>query len=162
MHHPNRLFMGGIIVKGVQAAIEGICGVLLLFVATDTIKHVVQAVTQLEMAHHPDDFIAAYIFRLSQGFSLGSQHFYAFYFIAHALVKLFLVFALLKNKRWAYPVAMGALGFFVAIQCVRLATDWSWPLLGLVMLDIIVIGLIFREYRTVRCERLEARQASGL
>lgn len=156
--------MLGVGLKGLQALVEGVCGLLLLFVDTDTIKLIVQTVTQIELKQHPSDFLAAYVFKLSEGFSIGAQHFYAFYFIGHGLVKLFLVGALLKNKPWSYPAAMVALGLFVVVQCVRLATGWSWPLLCLVALDLIVIGLIYREYRSVRRERdrMNAGSAAAL
>jgi uncharacterized membrane protein len=148
--HPHRLFQAGVGIKGLQALIEAGCGALLLFLDNATIKHVVRVVTQIELDRDPREAIAAYLLKLSQGFSIGSQHFYALYFLLHGAVKLLLVAALLRNRPWSYPAALVMLSLFLLYPAARLAQDWSWPLALLTSIDIGVIAVIYWQYRSVR------------
>jgi uncharacterized membrane protein len=60
---------------------------------------------------------------------------------------------LLRNKLWAYPAALTVLGLFLCYQVFRFVSDRS-PALGLVsVVDLLILLLIWREYRRVRANR---------
>ncbi len=155
-HRASRLFQAGVALKGLQGLIEAAGGAVLLVADNAAVRHLIQVVTQVELNHNPREALAAYVLKLGQELSLGTQHFYALYFMAHGLVKLFLVAALLRDRPWSYPAALAMLSLFVLYQFVRLAGDWSWTLALLTGIDLVVIGLIYWQYRTERRERAPA------
>jgi uncharacterized membrane protein len=72
-----------------------------------------------ELIEDPNDFVAIHLLSIAQNFTVGTQHFYAFYLLSHGVVKVFLVIGLLRNKLWAYPVSLVVLGLFIVYQLYR-------------------------------------------
>jgi uncharacterized membrane protein len=71
----------------------------------------------------------------------------AVYLLAHGLVKVVLVAALLRNQRWAYPWMIGFLGVFIGYQVYRLRLQPSVGLAALTVFDAVIAWLTYREYR---------------
>ena len=76
-----------------------------------------------------------------------SQQFFALYLASHGLVKLAVVAALWRGYLWAYPLALAVMALFILYQLYRLSLEMSWPLVGLTLFDLIVVALIWTEYR---------------
>jgi uncharacterized membrane protein len=146
----HQMFEISILLKGAHALIECIGGIALAFVSTDTITNLVNAFTQEELIEDPNDFVATHLLSLAQHFTVSTKHFYAFYLLSHGFVKVFLVIGLLRNKLWAYPVSLVVLGIFIVYQLYRFSYTHGLGLIVLTVFDVIVIGLIWHEYRLVR------------
>jgi uncharacterized membrane protein len=146
----HQTFEISVLLKGAHALIECIGGLVLAFVSTSTIASVVNALTQEELIKDPKDFVAAHLLGLAQNFSVSTQHFYAFYLLSHGVTKLFLVIGLLRNKLWAYPASLVVLGLFIVYQLYRFSYTHGVGLIVLTVFDIIVMGLIWHEYRLIR------------
>ena len=71
----------------------------------------------------------------------------AVYLLAHGLVKVVLVVALLKNQLWAYPWTIAFLGVFIVYQLYRLSLRASVGLTVLTIFDAFIAWLTYREYR---------------
>jgi uncharacterized membrane protein len=147
VHHAFRI---SVILKGLHALIECISGLALAIVSTETIIHLAKAATQEELSEDPHDFLASHLQAWAQGYSLQSKHFYAFYLLSHGLVKILLVIGLLRGKAWSYPASLIVLGLFIAYQLYRYSYTHSVGLLVLTAFDIVVMGLIWWEYRLVQ------------
>jgi uncharacterized membrane protein len=83
----------------------------------------------------------------------GGAAFLIAFLLAHGVMKLALVYALLRRIIRAYPWAVGILISFLAYQLVALATG---PSIGQVLfcaLDLAIIVLVWREYRELRRAR---------
>ena len=98
----DRVFKRGIVGKGLNGAAELIGGTLLLFFTPARIHQVVAALTQGELSEDPHDFLATHFLRTGNGLSGHALMFGAIYLLAHGLIKVVLVVALLLNKIWAY------------------------------------------------------------
>jgi uncharacterized membrane protein len=146
----HQIFEISVLLKGAHALIECIGGLVLAFISTSTITNLVNALTQEELIEDPNDFVATHLLSLAQGFTVSTQHFYAFYLLSHGLVKVFLVIGLLRNKLWAYPVSLVVLGLFIVYQLYRFSYTHGFGLIVLTVFDAVVIGLIWHEYRLVR------------
>jgi uncharacterized membrane protein len=146
----HQIFEISILLKGAHALIECIGGLVLAFVSTSTIRNLVDALTQEELIEDPNDFVASHLFSLAQNFTVSTQRFYAFYLLSHGIIKVFLVFGLLRNKLWAYPASLVVLGLFIVYQLYRFSYTQGVGLLVLTVFDAIVMGLIWHEYRLVR------------
>src|SRR6266849_6939296 len=145
----HRIFRIGVLLKGAHALVECGGGLALALVSTSTITKAVNALTQEELIEDPNDLVAAHLLSLAQNFTVGTQRFYAFYLLSHGLIKAFLVIGLLRNKLWAYPVSLVVLGLFIAYQLYRFSYTHGVGLILLTVFDVIVMGLIWHEYRLV-------------
>ncbi len=141
------LFKVGLAVKGIDGFLEVVCGIALLFAGHSFIRKLVVSLTHGELVEDPDDFVATHLLHFFNHFSIGTQHFAAFYLLAHGLVKLGLVAGLLRRKLWAFPTGLAVLGLFLCYQAYRFAHNHSIGLLVISACDLIVIFLIWREYR---------------
>jgi len=146
----HQLFEVSVALKGIHALIECIGGLALVIVSTAAIQELVAWVTQDEIAEDPGDFIASHMLAWVQTFSVSTKNFFAFYLLSHGIVKLFLVAGLLRNRAWAYPASLIVLGLFIAYQVYRFALTQSFGLVVLTIFDLIVIVLIWHEYRLIR------------
>lgn len=146
----HQIFEISILLKGAHALIECVGGILLALVSTRTITDFVGQATQYELSEDGSDLIATRLLDWAQGFSIETQHFYAYYLLSHGVVKLLLVIGLLREKLWAYPASLIILGLFIAYQVYRFTFTHSPALIALSIFDIFVMGLVWHEYRLVR------------
>ncbi|MEO9168375.1 MAG: DUF2127 domain-containing protein [Aestuariivirga sp.] len=146
----HKIFEVSVLLKGAHALLECVGGILLVFVSTSTIASLVKAFTQDELVEDPHDFVATNLLYYAQHFSVSSQHFYAFYLLSHGVIKLLLVIGLLRNMLWAYPASLAVLGLFIIYQLYRYSYTHGLGLIILTVFDVIVMVLIWHEYRLVR------------
>ena len=146
----HQIFEISVLLKGGHALIECIGGLILVIMSTNAITSMVNVFTQEELIEDPNDFVATHLLSLAQNFTVSTQHFYAFYLLSHGLIKVLLVIGLLRNKLWAYPVSLVVLGLFIVYQLYRFSYTHGLGLIVLTVFDVMVMGLIWHEYRLVR------------
>ena len=146
----HEIFEVSVLLKGAHALLECVSGILLVFISTPTIASLVKTLTQEELVEDPQDLLATSLLNYAQHFSVSTQHFYAFYLLSHGIVKLLLVIGLLRNKLWAYPASLAALGLFIIYQLYRYSYTHGIGLIILTVFDLLVMVLIWHEYRLVR------------
>ncbi|HEX6444003.1 MAG TPA: DUF2127 domain-containing protein [Streptosporangiales bacterium] len=146
----DRAFAVGIALKGLDGLLELVGGVLLLFVSPATINRVVAAVTEHELSEDPHDLVATRLLHAAHGLTGHAVTYAAIYLLAHGLVKIVLVVALLANRRWAYPWMIAFLLAFIAYQLYRIALAPTAGLIALTVFDVAVVWLTYREYRKQR------------
>jgi len=149
----HRIFQVSVILKGLHALVECIGGVALYFIPTASIVHWIELLTQQELIEDPDDLVATHLLMAVQHLSVGTETFYAFYLLSHGLVNVALVVGLLKGKLWAYPASLAVLVVFIAYQAYRYSYTHSIGLAVLTAFDIMVIWLIWHEWRLLRLRR---------
>jgi uncharacterized membrane protein len=149
-HRIHQIFKMSVLLKGAHALIECVGGIALALVDTSTITDLVNALTQEELIEDPKDLVATHLLAWAQHFSVATKDFYAFYLLSHGIVKLFLVVGLLKKKVWSYPASLIVLGLFIVYQLYRYSQTHGLGLIVLTLFDIVVIALIWHEYRLVR------------
>ena len=143
----DQTFEVGILLKGLDGVLEVIGGLLLLVVSPATIDRVVTSLTQHELSEDPHDFVATHLLKTAHGLTGSAVLFGAVYLLAHGLVKVVLVAALLKNQLWAYPWMIVFLGIFIVYQVYRLSLEPSVGLAALTIFDAVIAWLTYREYR---------------
>lgn len=152
----HRLFEVGIWLKGAHSLLEIVGGLLLAAVNADALSEFVVNLTADELMRNPRDIIAGYLLQSALKFSIATKAFAAYYLLSHGIVKLLLVVALLRRKLWAYPASLVVLGLFIFYQVYRYTLTHSLALIVLTVFDVIVIWLIWHEYRVMR--QLPARE----
>jgi uncharacterized membrane protein len=143
----DRTFEVGIILKGLDGVLEVIGGLLLLVLSPATIDRVVTSLTQHELSEDPHDFLATHLLKTAHGLTGAAVLFGAVYLLAHGMVKVILVAALLMNQLWAYPWTIAFLGVFIVYQLYRLSLQPSVGLTALTFFDAVIAWLTWREYR---------------
>lgn len=149
----HQIFQASVLLKGAHALVECAGGLILAKVSTQSIVRLVGVLTQHELTEDSDDFVATHLLSLARNLSVGTEHFYALYLLSHGVVKLLLVAGLLRGKLWSYPASLVVLGLFVVYQLYRFSYTHGPALIVLSLFDLLVIGLIWHEYRLVRGHR---------
>lgn len=142
-----------LLLKGVFALLEIAGGVLAWFITQQALLSVILAITQEELTEDPNDFVAHWLIRSVQDFSISSQRFTSLYLLSHGVIKIALIAGLLREKFWSYPLAMIVFALFIGYQLFRFNVTHSLWLLAITLLDVIVIGLTWHEYRYLRRRR---------
>ena len=143
----HQLYLISIIGKGALAIFECLSGVALVLASRESIVTLVGKVTQGEITEDPHDLIASHLRVWAAGFSPDSKGFYAWYFLSHGIVKLAIVGALISGRLWAFPVSIAALLLFIGYQAYRYTFAPTVGLVVLTIFDLVVLGLVLREYR---------------
>jgi uncharacterized membrane protein len=141
------LFRIAVLLKGLDGALEAAGGIALLAAPPLWVLHIASALTWHFLVAHPHRAVAQHLYISAQHLSTGSERFAAAYLIAHGIVKIGLVAALLQDQRSAYPTAMVVFAVFVIYQLHRYTVTHATLLVALSLFDVIVIGLIWLEYR---------------
>ncbi len=149
----HALFDVGVVLKGVDGVLESVGGALLLFVTPDQLYRAARILTLHELTEDPRDLVATRLLAAAHHLTANVVLFGALYLLAHGLVKVGLVTALLRRRRWAYPAAIGVFLLFLACQVYRGLRIPSAPLLALSLLDAGVIALTWAEYRRLGTPR---------
>jgi len=145
----HEVFEASLLLKGLFALSETLSGLGLYFIASDRIKAAIDWLARIEIVEDPSDFIASHLIAFAQGLSIDTQNFFAFYLTTHGVVKLLMVAALWRRITWAYPASIVVLLGFIAYQVHRYMVAPSVALILLSLFDLVVIWLIWREYKAM-------------
>ena len=146
--HIYEYFVVSVLLKGLVSLAEVVAGVVVLFISPSTITDFFLSIAGDELAE--SDFIGKYLTQYAHDFALSSGTFVAVYLLSRGIVKLILVWALLKNQLWAYPWSLVVLSAFVLYQLYQITTTHSIALVLLTLFDLLVMYFIWREWRVVR------------
>ena len=146
-HWLHELFEVGILLKGINGALELIGGTVVLFVSAAKIQSFLFFITAGEVADDPTDAFSNFVRTTASHYTASSQHFLVFYLFTHGIVKLALIYVLYKEKIWAFPAAMSIFSLFVVYEAYRFLHTYSPFLLLAITFDLIIILLIWSEYR---------------
>jgi uncharacterized membrane protein len=140
--------------KGLDGILEIIGGIILFFVSSDNLVKVLRFLFQAELIQDTKDVIFNYFALLFQNLSLSAQLFASIYLFAHGIIKIWIIKGLLNKKLWAYSTSEVVLGIFVIYQFYRYTHTHSLFLLILTLFDILIIFLVWLEWRRVRKKKL--------
>jgi uncharacterized membrane protein len=146
----RQVFVVSVIAKGLHALVEIIAGAALYFTSTETIVGSLNRWSLRAIAEERHDWIASHLLRFAESFSVEQHDFYAFYLLSHGLVKIVLVYGLLREKLWAYPAGFVVFGAFIVYQLYRYSFTHEPALIALSIFDLFVIVLAIHEYRLLR------------
>lgn len=147
------LFLLGVLGKAVDGALEVIVGVPLLFLDRGRLIDLVSGAATRELQEEPNQLLAQLILHEVGKLNSGVLLIGGIYLLVHGIVKLGIVTALVRGTQRLYPWAIGALSILFVVQVVDLAIKFSWGVLALTILDLVIIALTVREWRHGRSLR---------
>jgi uncharacterized membrane protein len=134
--------------KAVDGALQSGAGLALLLLSPAALNAVILFLVRAELREDPRQLLAHGFLRAGQGV-MRVQIFAGLLLVSHGLIKLVLVAAVARHRRWAYPVAVVVFGGFAVYQSYRIAVRPSAFLWVVTILDVVVIALIAHEYTTL-------------
>jgi uncharacterized membrane protein len=153
----RRVYYIGIIIKLFLAIFEMTVGFLILVfgdqIEASLLEYTSPLITDEALATDPKDAIANFFRGVTEKHAGTSLHFSGLYLFCHGFIKFLVVFALLRNKLWAYPTAIIVFGLFIIYQLYSFSHTSSTGMLLLTIFDTIVVILISREYRHIKARR---------
>ena len=155
----DRTYVLSLGLKALDGVIEVLSGLLLLLIGSGHINQIAQRLTSDELAENPHNILANFILHSGQHLA-GATTFVIVYLLAHGILKLVVVISLLQQKPWAYPLAFVVLGLFLIYQLFLLIVAPSLALGLLSAFDLLVLWLIWREYRHFKDRGADAPTAS--
>lgn len=148
----HKIFIIGLVLKGLDGLVE-ILGSF-IFLITGSFGNLILFLTKKELVEDPTDFLANYFVHLIPYLPSYTKTFIFLYLFIHGIIKIFLLFSLLLKKKWAYPLAILILIFFVIYQTYQLINKNSIILSIITILDIALIFLTWHEYKYVKSKIL--------
>jgi len=134
----HRVFLLGLLLKGLNAFVELVVGVVLLVVPLTTIRTWATAWVGWLATFVPPDWtprLASFV----ESMAPGGVAFVAWYFLSHGVLKAFVIACLVRGKRWAYPFGI------VVFMAFGIYQTWEYIRTGgvfYIVLDVLDLGLI--------------------
>ena len=145
----ERIYKIGVAIKGFDGLVELVAGLALLF-SPDLIHTILSAISGRASQYHGhvSHFIVEYVARLDGDLAKSGLTFLIIFLIGHGVVKLILVYCLLKEIIKVYPYALAVLGLFLVYQIYVLVRDpLSIGLWLFTIFDVVIIYLVWGEWR---------------
>ncbi len=157
-YHPktilDKIFSVGILIKGIDGLIELVTAIALIFIQPRMVHNLVAFATHDELMKNPNNFIANFILTAGSHFTEGTRIFLIVYLLIHAAVKLIAVIGILRNKLWAYPFSLIALGILTLYQVYDIVfISVSIGMILLTIFDVFILWLIWREWGKIRAQQ---------
>jgi len=143
------LFELGVSLKFLNGLLEVIGAVFLFFTTPRSLSKLAATLLTNELLEDPKDLVANTLLHAVQRLSGKAQVFASVYLFVHGIVKVCLVVALWKKKLWAYPLAGVVLVLFTIYQVYLFSHSRSLFQLFLTAVDVLILLLLWSEYRRV-------------
>lgn len=96
------------------------------------------------------DALFRFLYHTLHDYSFTITYFLAFYFLFWGTVDIVLSLGLLARKLWAFPFSLILIALFILYALYRFSNTHSLVLLSIIILDVFIFALIFREYRIAK------------
>ncbi len=151
----ERIYKIGVVVKGFDGVIELAAG-LWLWLAPGSLHALLNTWQGKALSWHGaiGHHLATSLEKTNHELYGGVMLMAIIFLLSHGIIKLALVYALMKELLWAYPYALVVLVLFLAAQIIALFQHQSVGMLLLMLLDIVIIWLVWGEW-----QKLSSKQA---
>ncbi len=141
------LFEASLIFKAAYSIVEVILGFLFIFFDYQTLYGIAVSLTGDELSPGQTGPVWTYVIHAMKDFATTPREFWAFLFISHGVVKLFLIWGLLRQKLWSYPASAVVFVLFIISQLYQIWYTPSLVLWFITIFDVVVVVLIIHEYK---------------
>jgi uncharacterized membrane protein len=142
------LFRVGMWWRIVYGSLRLLLGFALFRIIGTPIADIFYKIMSHELIEDPNDFFMRISNPFFQNLTLSVTYFLAAYFIFWGIIDIFLSINLLQHKKWAFPISIYFIGFFVLYELYRFFHTYSLTLVGIICIDLVVMWLIRKEYYT--------------
>ncbi len=141
------LFDAGMYWRIFYGTLRLVLGITLLkYVGTPAID-LFHQIMQHEFVEDPNDLLLTMIGQIVSTHGFSITFFLASYLIFWGVIDVFLSVSMLRHHIWAFPVSIVLIAAFVLYEAYRFSYTHSLMLLGVIIIDILVVWVIRKEYR---------------
>jgi uncharacterized membrane protein len=144
------LFTYGMWWRIVYGVVRVAVGLFLFRVIDMPFSELLYRMTGNEGAEDQTDIIFQFLQTILEKHPFTVTHFVAIYVLFWGVVDIVCSVSLLKRKLWAFPVSMGIIVLFIIYEIYRFSHTHSLLLLWIIIVDIFIVWLIWREYLIAR------------
>jgi uncharacterized membrane protein len=149
----DRMFAVAITIKGIDGGLQFLGALLLMVIPPTLITGAANMIITRDLLGDPSGTLSTHLAEAADHFANGSSRWFAIiYLLAHGVIKLVLVWALVKRVMWMFPVSVVVLAGFVVYEVWRAVHTHSIALPIFAAIDVVIIILIIREYQKLRRE----------
>jgi uncharacterized membrane protein len=153
-HVVHEFFLVSVILKGLISLAEVIVGIAVLLIPPQTII----SLTLTLLNYLPIASVQAKLIAEVSKYTSGTAVFVSLYLLSRGLVKVGLVWGLLKGKLIAYPLSLGVLAILVLYQTYQMVTPpFSLIIFAITLFDLAVMYFVYREWKIVLRHRAGLR-----
>ena len=138
-----------------------VSGATLYYASSKAILSLTRVLTRHELLEDSNDVVATFLLRTAESLSIDRKSAAVLYLLSHGAVELFLVVMVLRERPWAYPLFMIALGLLIGYQTYQLSLGWSLWLIALTAFDLVILVLTWHEYRLYRTGHAQTEATAG-
>jgi uncharacterized membrane protein len=142
-------FKISVILKGLISFAEIVAGSVAFFVPPAIVLSIAAWSVHLVFGSALTNPLAMRIMQTAVSYTAGTAAFVGLYLLSRGLIKFFLIIALLRDIRWAYPASIAVLGLFIIYQAYQIVMIHSIVVGLITAFDLVVIYFIIREYQIV-------------
>ncbi len=146
----DRAFRISLFIKGFDGVMQLIGGTLLLFIEPQTLGSWMNFLTRHLFSSNPNNVVAHFLQHQAENLSVSTTLIVSLYMLSHAVIKLGLVYGLLKEKLWVFPFAFVGFGIILSIEAYRIIFHFFWGVCILMSFDIFVLTMVILEYRKLK------------
>lgn len=158
----DKAYFVTVAVKGFDGLVELIACIWLLL-APSSLHSLLQFLFGHAVQHtsHFMQFTAEHIAHIDAELSSGGVLVVALFLLSHGIVKLALVYCLLKEILWAYPYALAVLGAFLLYQVWVFAKHPTIGMFLFCVLDAVIIFMVYGEWQKLKREKAAKHHAKN-
>ncbi|HET9146177.1 MAG TPA: DUF2127 domain-containing protein [Sphingomicrobium sp.] len=145
----HEAFTVSLAIKGLNGLAEIAGGIAIYLTSTETIARWIAQFANA-LGGNPKRWIPAHLLKFGDSLTVSQHDFVAFYLLTHGVVKIVLVYGLLRERLWSYPVSFVVFSGYIIYQLYRFTFTHSLLLIVLSIFDAFILTLAVHEYRLVR------------
>jgi uncharacterized membrane protein len=149
----ERIFRLGMYWRIGYGVLRILLAIIFLKVVNVPFNDVFRQIFGYELLEDPNDPLVSAISLFLDTHPITITYFATAYLLFWGTVDIVLSSLLLRHYLWAFPVSLALIGPFVLYEVYRFIHTYSLMLLTMIVIDVMVFWLIWREYKQVR-ERL--------
>jgi uncharacterized membrane protein len=153
----HQAFWWSLFIKGLDGLLQFLGGIAVLAVEPGTLGRFYRWVTRFLFGHRSGNPEAAFISDTAHAFHINSESLVAIYLLVNGIIKLLLVYGLLKEKLWVFPAALAGFILFFSLEIYRLSVHFYWGIFIFMCISVFVITMVILEWRKVRAQMAETK-----
>jgi uncharacterized membrane protein len=148
----HRAFWLSLFLKGMDGALQLLGGIVVILFEPGTLGKVYRYLTRFLLGKSSHNAEADFIRDAAHSFHISIEVLVCIYLLSHGIIKVLLVYGLLKEKLWVFPAALVGFGFFLALEIYRIGEHFYWAILILMCIDVFVVSMVILEWKKVKAQ----------
>ena len=157
----HRAFWISLFIKGLDGALQLLGGLAVIFLEPGTLGNAYRWLTRFLFGKHDGNNPEADFIRVTaHSFHISVAVLVAIYLLVNGIIKVLLVYGLLKEKLWVFPAACAGFGIMFSLELYRLSVHFYWGIFILMCISVFVITMVILEWRKVKAQ-MKAGEATS-